>query len=101
MVTYCGDRHEISQDNDFDKIIKESGKKLYCFCGNDQELTAAFSDIQFIVQKYPDKGFIIAGSKEADIHNKFKQIGVQLILNTQEEQVQCLERIFRFFVKGE
>ncbi|MEL3957807.1 methylmalonyl-CoA mutase family protein [Caldifermentibacillus hisashii] len=92
---------EISQDNDFDKIIKESGKKLYCFCGNDQELTAAFSDIQFIVQKYPDKGFIIAGSKEADIHNKFKQIGVQLILNTQEEQVQCLERIVRFFVKGE
>lgn len=92
---------EIRQGEDFDKIIKETGKKLYCFYGTDQELTDLFPKIEGISQKYPDKEFMIAGIQSMELQKQFEQIGIHFFINTKDNQVKFLDKIVSFLIRGE
>lgn len=91
----------LHEGSNFDKIIKETGKKLYCFCGTEQQLMEAIVPIQNIIQKYPDKEFILYGISNFELKEKFKQCGIHLFIEEDENQLFVLQKIVRFLVRGE
>ncbi|WP_033828466.1 methylmalonyl-CoA mutase family protein [Bacillus andreraoultii] len=89
------------EGNNFDKIIKETGKKLYCFCGSEQQLMEALAPIENIIQKYPDKEFIIYGVDNDEVQEKFEQCGIHLFIKEDKNQLVVLQKIVRFLVRGD